>query len=74
MDTQFTPFMRDLERRFRVATGLPNRSQYKIFYGQIRPALIRTLGINPGEDPRENFGRRLYAYERQEGFGLIGLF
>ena len=51
MDTGFTPFMRDLERRFQVATKLQSRSHYKIFYGQIRPAPILILGINPGGDP-----------------------
>ena len=53
MDTEFTPFMRDLERRFQMATGLPNRSAYKIFYGQIHQAPILTLGINPGGDPAQ---------------------
>jgi len=51
METEFTPFMKDLESRFKSASGLPNRSHYKIFYGQIRPAPILTLGINPGGDP-----------------------
>ena len=51
MDTPFTPFMRDLEQRFRVATGLADRSDYKVFYGQIRQAPILTLGINPGGNP-----------------------
>lgn len=53
MGTQFTPFMCNPEYRFKMATGLPNRSHYKIFYGQIRPAWILTLGINPGGDHKE---------------------
>jgi len=44
-------FMRDLERRYQAATGLQNRSAYKIWYCQIRPAPILTLGINPGGAP-----------------------
>ena len=51
MDTPLTPFMRALEQRFRAASGLPDRARYKIFYGQIRPAPILTLGINPGGAP-----------------------
>lgn len=51
MDTEYTPFMRDLEERFKRFTKLPGRSHYKIFYGQVRPAPILTLGINPGGEP-----------------------
>lgn len=51
MDTPYTPFMRDLETRFKRATGLQDRAHYKIFYGQVRPAPILTLGINPGGAP-----------------------
>ena len=51
MDTPLTPFMRDLEARFKRASGLADRSQYKIFYCQIRRAPILTLGINPGGSP-----------------------
>ena len=51
MDTPYTPFMRDLEDRFKQSTGLLNRSEYKICYCQVRPARILTLGINPGGDP-----------------------
>ena len=51
MDTLYTPFMRDLEARFKKTTALPNRSAYKIFYCQVRPARILTLGINPGGEP-----------------------
>jgi len=53
MDTEFTEFMRQLEDRFKAATSLLDRSKYKIFYGQIRPAWILTLGINPGGSPSE---------------------
>ena len=51
MDTSFTPFMRDLEQRFKQASGLPNRAHYKIFYCQVKAAPILTLGINPGGAP-----------------------
>jgi hypothetical protein len=51
MDTPFTPFMRDLEERFKQASGLPNRAYYKIFYCQVKEAPILTLGINPGGAP-----------------------
>src|SRR5260221_10929648 len=51
MDSETTCFMRDLEGRFRLATKLPDRSFYKIFYGQIHPAEILALGINPGGAP-----------------------
>lgn len=51
MSTESTAFMRDLERRFKDATQLPDRSRYKIFYGQIHPAPILSLGINPGGSP-----------------------
>jgi hypothetical protein len=46
-------FMRQLEADYQVASGLKNRSQYKIFYGQIIPAFILTLGKNPGGRPEE---------------------
>jgi hypothetical protein len=46
--------MRDVERRFRRATHLPNRSWYKIFYNQVHPARILTLGINPGGAPSKH--------------------
>ena len=51
METTHTAFMRDLEQRFQLATQLADRSLYKIFYGQVRPATILTLGINPGGAP-----------------------
>jgi hypothetical protein len=51
MDTSFTPFMRDLEARFKRAASLEDRANYKIFYCQVRPAPILTLGINPGGAP-----------------------
>src|SRR5438477_1238254 len=46
--------MRDLESRYQQATGLSNRSQYKIFYCQVRPAPFLTLGINPGGSPSKH--------------------
>lgn len=51
MDASHTPFMHDLEVRFKRASGLPNRAWYKIFYCQIKRAPILTLGINPGGAP-----------------------
>ncbi len=51
MDTPYTPFMRDLETRFKRASGLADRAHYKIFYCQVRPTTILTLGINPGGAP-----------------------
>lgn len=51
METSHTSFMRDLETRFQRATGFPDRAYYKMFYGQVRPAPILTLGINPGGAP-----------------------
>ena len=47
--------MRDLEERFKRAAHLPDRSYYKIFYGQVRPAPILTLGINPGGAPENTY-------------------
>lgn len=46
-------FMRDLEQRYRKATGLADRSQYKIFYGPVRPADLLVLGKNPSGDPAD---------------------
>jgi hypothetical protein len=44
-------FMRMLEQDYRRASGLKSRAHYKIFYGQVFPAPILTLGLNPGGDP-----------------------
>jgi hypothetical protein len=44
-------FMRQLEEDYRLASGLESRRHYKIFYGQVFPAPILTLGLNPGGDP-----------------------
>jgi hypothetical protein len=43
--------MRGLEEEYRRVSGLKNRSEYKIFYGQVFPAPILTLGLNPGGTP-----------------------
>ncbi len=51
IDKPYIPFMRNLESRFQRASGLTNRSEYKIFYGWIHPAPILLLGINPGGAP-----------------------
>jgi hypothetical protein len=44
-------FMKSIEADFKTATGLKDRSQFKIFYTPIWPAKIMVLGINPGGDP-----------------------
>ena len=49
--SSFVPFMRELEGRYKMAAGLSDRSEYKIFYGPVRPARILVLGINPGGHP-----------------------
>src|ERR1700688_3921658 len=45
--------MQDLESRYRSASGLVDRSQYKIFYGPLHRAEILVLGINPGGEPSD---------------------
>jgi hypothetical protein len=44
-------FMRTLETDYRQVSGLKNRSEYKIFYGQVFPVTILTLGLNPAGTP-----------------------
>ena len=51
--TQPVVFMRDLEERYKVASGRANRAHYKIFYGLVRPAKILVLGINPAGSPAD---------------------
>jgi hypothetical protein len=46
-----TAFMRDLERRYREVSKLEKRSDYKIFFSQVRPADILVLCKNPGATP-----------------------
>ena len=53
MTANSVEFMKDLEERYKRAAGLKNRSQFKIFYGQIKEASVLTLGINPGGKPLE---------------------
>jgi hypothetical protein len=53
MDTPYTSLMRDIEARFRETSGFGNRAYYKIYYCQVRPAPILTLGINPGGAPEK---------------------
>jgi hypothetical protein len=48
---EFMDFMSGLEERFQKATSLKNRSEYKIYYCQVRPAAVLTLGKNPGGSP-----------------------
>ena len=40
-----------LEEEYRRVSRLKNRSEYKIFYGQVFPSPILTLGLNPGGPP-----------------------
>jgi len=44
-------FMRSIETEFKKATGLKDRSQFKIFYSPVWKAKMMLLGINPGGDP-----------------------
>jgi hypothetical protein len=44
-------FMRALEEEYRQVSGLKNRSEYKIFYGQVFSSPILTLGLNPAGTP-----------------------
>jgi hypothetical protein len=44
-------FMRALEKEYRKVSGVKNRSEYKIFYGQVFPSPILTLGLNPAGTP-----------------------
>jgi hypothetical protein len=53
MTEQDVQFMSNLEARYRAATGLKDRSQYKIFYGLVRPAPMLVLGINPAGESAE---------------------
>lgn len=46
-------FMRALEDEYRQVTGVKNRSEFKIFYGQVFPSPILTLGLNPGGNPQD---------------------
>jgi hypothetical protein len=43
--------MRDIERRYQLASGLRDFSQYAIFYSRIDPAPLLVLGLNPGGSP-----------------------
>ena len=43
--------MKDIDERYRAASGLTDRRFYSIFYSRIDPAEVLLLGINPGGDP-----------------------
>lgn len=43
--------MKDIDRRYRVTSGLTERRFYSIFYSRIDPAMALVLGINPGGNP-----------------------
>lgn len=43
--------MKDLDQRFRQASGLSERRFYSIFYSQVFPAPLLLLGFNPGGNP-----------------------
>ena len=53
LEEKHIKFMRDVEDRYKAASGLDNRSQYKIYYCAVQPAEILLLGINPGGDPAD---------------------
>ena len=44
-------FMKDLEQRYKITSGLGDRSWYKIWYCKIKPTPIFVLGKNPGGNP-----------------------
>lgn len=44
-------FMRSIEAEFKAATGLMDRSQFKIFYSPVWKAKVVLLGINPAGAP-----------------------
>ncbi len=46
-----TSFMKDLDERYRNASGLRERRFYSIFYSQIVASKLLVLGYNPGGDP-----------------------
>jgi hypothetical protein len=45
--TTTTLWMRDLEARYRQASGLRDRLYYTVFYSQVRPAPLLILGWKP---------------------------
>ena len=45
--------IREIEGGYRQASGLANRSMYKIFYTSLHPAPVLALGINPAGDPEK---------------------
>ena len=48
-----TAFMAELESEFKRASGLEDRSKFKIYYCAVNPAPVVTLGINPGGAPEK---------------------
>ena len=45
---QSLEFMADIDRRFRVISGLTDRRDYSIFYSRLQPARMIVIGIKPG--------------------------
>jgi hypothetical protein len=43
--------MRDVDSRFRAASGLRSRAHYSIFYGPLRRSRILMINANPGGSP-----------------------
>ena len=41
-------FMKELDKRFRAASGLNDRRDYSIFYSRIHPSPAMVIGIKPG--------------------------
>jgi hypothetical protein len=44
-------FMKDLDERYRQASGLSERRFFSIFYSQVIPSRLMLLGFNPGGNP-----------------------
>jgi hypothetical protein len=47
--------MREIEERYKVASGLTNRKFYKVYYSHIHPFPILVLGLNPGGVPDSTY-------------------
>lgn len=43
-----TVMMKDIDRRFQVASGLRDRRDYSIFYSRLQPSPLIVIGIKPG--------------------------
>jgi hypothetical protein len=43
--------MKDVDRRYRNASGLASRDHYSIFYGPLAKSKLLMIGANPGGTP-----------------------